>query len=157
MAVTLFQSALQKLTVDQPFYDHLIYNLLLSYSLLIDKLLKKGDTAMALDFLNAALRLEIQGEMAADFKFLRSFAGGFQSLGVVFLNNRLSETNLLCCRKAISIYRARILRQSHKFAGDNRSPSQTLNFTTEITPDERSTPFYRVRTEGASTFLKNLQ
>ena len=29
MAVTLFQSALQKLTVDQPFYDHLVHNLLL--------------------------------------------------------------------------------------------------------------------------------
>src|SRR5437870_10107478 len=34
MAITLFQSALQKLTVDQPFYDHLVHNLLLSYQLL---------------------------------------------------------------------------------------------------------------------------
>src|SRR5216117_674947 len=58
MAVTLFQSALQKLTVDQPFYDHLVHNLLLSYKLLIEKLLKKGDTSTALDFLRAALRLE---------------------------------------------------------------------------------------------------
>ena len=36
MAVTLFQSALQKLTVDQPVYDHLVHNLLLSYELLIE-------------------------------------------------------------------------------------------------------------------------
>jgi hypothetical protein len=42
MAVTFFQSALQKLTVDQPFYDHLVYNLLVSYKLLIEKLLKNG-------------------------------------------------------------------------------------------------------------------
>ena len=63
MAVTFFQSSLQKLTVDQPFYDHLVHNLLLSYKLLIEKLLKQGDAATALDFLRAALRLEIRGEM----------------------------------------------------------------------------------------------
>src|SRR6266478_5903607 len=51
MAVTLFQSALQKLTLDQPFYDHLVHNLLLSYKLLIEKLLKQGDTSTALEFL----------------------------------------------------------------------------------------------------------
>src|SRR2546427_1456997 len=66
MAVTLFQSALQKLTIDQPFYDHLVHNLLLSYKLLIEQLLKQGDTSTALDFLRAALRLEIRGEMAED-------------------------------------------------------------------------------------------
>src|SRR2546427_12692409 len=48
MAVTLFQSALQKLTIDQPFYDHLGHKLLLSYELLIKKLLMKGDTTTAL-------------------------------------------------------------------------------------------------------------
>ena len=58
----MFQSALQKLTVDQPFYDHLVHNLLLSYELLIQKLLKQGDTSTALDFLRAALRLEIRGD-----------------------------------------------------------------------------------------------
>src|SRR5580765_8032594 len=57
MAVTFFQSALQKLTLDQPLYDHLVHNLLLSYRLLIEKLLKQGERAMALDFLRAALRL----------------------------------------------------------------------------------------------------
>jgi hypothetical protein len=51
MAVTLFQSALQKLTIDQPFYDHLVHNLLLSYELLIKKLLQKGDTSTARKFL----------------------------------------------------------------------------------------------------------
>src|SRR6266850_5744433 len=78
MAVTFFQSALQKLTVDQPLYDHLVHNLLLSYKLLIEQLLKKGDTSTALDFLSAAMRLEIRGEMAEDSVFLRKFAGAFQ-------------------------------------------------------------------------------
>src|SRR3989441_6749880 len=104
MAVTLFQSALQKVTVDQPFYDHLVHNLLLSYKLLIEQLLKQGDTSTALDFLRAALRLEIRGEMAEDSMFLRKFAGAFQSLGIVFFQNSLNQESLLCCRKAIAVY-----------------------------------------------------
>jgi len=104
MAVTFFQSALQKLTVDQPFYDHLVHNLLLSYKLLIEKLLKRGDTSTALDFLRAALRLEIRGEMAEDSTFLRKFAGAFQSLGIAFFQSGLNEASLLCCRRAISVY-----------------------------------------------------
>src|SRR6266542_6828463 len=83
MAITMFQSALQKLTVDQPFYDHLVHNLLLSYKLLIEKLLKKGDTSTARDFLRAALRLEIRGDMGENSTLLRKFAGGFQGLGIV--------------------------------------------------------------------------
>src|SRR5215471_5953304 len=70
-AVTFYQSALQKLTIDQPFYDHLVHNLLLSYKLLIEKLLKQGDESTALDFLRAALQLEIRGDMAEDSMFLR--------------------------------------------------------------------------------------
>src|SRR5438105_10272098 len=89
MAVTLFQSALQKLTVDQPFYDHLVHNLLLSYKLLIEKLLKKGQRSSAQDFLRAALQLEVRGKMAGDSRFLRRFAGAFQSLGIVFFQNNL--------------------------------------------------------------------
>src|SRR5437773_3720721 len=69
MAVTFFQSALQKLTIDQPFYDHLVHNLLLSYKLLIEKLLKQGERSAALDFLHAALGLEIRGNMAEDSTF----------------------------------------------------------------------------------------
>jgi len=99
MAVTFFQSALQKLTVDQPLYDHLVHNLLLSYKLLIEQLLKKGDASTALDFLRAALRLEIQGDLAEDSTFLRRFAGTFQSLGIVFFQNNLHEESVLCCRK----------------------------------------------------------
>ena len=72
-----FKSALWKLTVDEPLYDHLVHNLLASYKLLIEQLLKKGDTSTALDFLRGALRLEIRGGMAEDSAFLRKFAGAF--------------------------------------------------------------------------------
>src|SRR5205085_9344441 len=55
MAVTMFQSALQKLTIDEPFYDHLVNNLLLSYKLMLEKLMKQGDTSMEMEFLRSAL------------------------------------------------------------------------------------------------------
>lgn len=77
MAVTFFQSALHKMTLDQPLYDHLVHNLLLSYKLLIKQLLNNRDTSTALDFLRAALRLEIRGNMADDNSFLRKYRQRF--------------------------------------------------------------------------------
>ena len=59
MAITLFQSAIQKLTVQQPFYDHLVHNLLNSYILLIKQSFQAGDTAAATSLLRPALNLEI--------------------------------------------------------------------------------------------------
>src|SRR2546427_7695392 len=158
MAVTLFQSALQKLTVDQPFYDHLVHNLLLSYKLLIEKLLKQGDTSMALDFLRAALRLEIRGKMAGDSRFLRRFAGAFQSLGIVFFQNNLNEESLLCCRKAISIYTApgSYVNLTNALAATSQR-ARLSDFTTEITPEQLGRHlFIACVPKSASTFLKNL-
>ena len=94
MAVTFFQSALNKLAIEQPFYDHLGHNLLLSYKMLIEKRLKSGDTQTALDFLQAALRLEIKGEMADDSTFLKKFADEFQGLSIVFLQNGRAAESL---------------------------------------------------------------
>src|SRR5262245_6886138 len=71
MAITFFQSALQKMAVDDPFYDHLVHNLLQSYKVVIEKLLDEGEWSLALDFLRAALRLGIRGEMTDDTDFLR--------------------------------------------------------------------------------------
>ncbi len=158
MAVTLFQSALQKLTIDQPFYDHLVHNLLLSYKLLIEKLLKKGDTSTARDFLRAALRLEIRGDMAEDSTFLRKFACVFQGLGLVFLQNSLNEESLLCCRKAISVYPSPgsyvNLTNSLAAAGQR---ARLSDFTTEITPEQLGRHlFIACVPKSASTFLKNL-
>ena len=158
VAVTLFQSALQKITIDQPFYDHLVHNLLLSYKLLIEQLLKQGDTSTALDFLRAALRLEIRGDMAEDSTFLGRFAGGFNSLGIIFSQYNLNEASLLCCRKAISVYPspgAYVNLTNSLAATDQRA---TLSdFMTEITPEQLGRHlFIACVPKSASTFLKNL-
>ena len=158
MAVTLFQSALQKLSVDQPFYDHLVHNLLLSYELLIQKLLKHGDTSMAQDFLSAALRLEIRGAMAEDAAFVRRFADKFQNLGNVFFQNGLNEESLLCCRKAISISPSpgsHVNLTNSLMATGQRG--RLSDFTTEITPEQLGRHiFIACVPKTASTFLKNL-
>src|SRR5437667_8863954 len=158
MAVTMFQSALQKLTIDQPFYDHLVHNLLLSYSLLIEKLLKKGQRSSAQDFLRAALQLEIRGNMAGDSRFLRRFAGAFQSLGIVFFQNSLNEESVLCCRKAISVY-----PRPGSYVNLTNSLSATglraklSDFMIEITPEQLGRHlFIACVPKSASTFLKNL-
>jgi hypothetical protein len=158
MAVTLFQSALQKLTVDQPFYDHLVHNLLLSYKLLIEKLLKQGDTSMALDFLRAALRLEIRGKMAADSAFLRRFAGVFQNLGIVFFQNNLNEASVLCSRKAIAIYPSpgSYVNLTNSLAASGQRATLS-DFTSEITTEQLGRHlFIACVPKSASTFLKNL-
>src|SRR2546423_324669 len=158
MAVTLFQSALQKLTIDQPFYDHLVHNLLLSYELLIVRLLKKGDTSMALDFLRAALRLEIRGSMAEDSTFLRKFAGAFQSLGIVFFQNSLNEASLWCHRKAISVYPSpgSYVNLTNSLAATGQRAILS-DFTTEITPEQLGRHlFIACVPKSASTFLKTL-
>jgi len=158
MAITLFQSALRKLTADQPLYDHLVHNLLLSYNLVIEQLLKNGDQALAIDFLRAALRLEVSGYMTEDTQFLRKFAGAFQSLGLVFFQNNLSQESLRCCRKAISIYSGPgsyvNLTNSLVAAGERAKLS---DFTTEISPEQLGRHiFIACVPKTASTFLKNL-
>src|SRR6267142_832558 len=158
MAITLFQSALQKLTIDQPFYDHLVHNLLLSYQLLIQKLLTKGDTSTALDFLRAALRLEIRGDMAEDSTFLRRFAGAFQSLGIVFFQKKLNEESLWCYRKAISVDPSpgSYVNLTNSLATTGQ-PAELSDFTTEITLEQLGRHlFIACVPKSASTFLKNL-
>src|SRR5215813_9800798 len=158
MAITMFQSALQKLTVDQPFYDHLVHNLLLSYKLLIEKLLKQGDTSTARDFLRAALRLEIRGKMADDAKFLRKFAGTFENLGLVFFQNNLPKESVVCCRKAILVYKSpgAYVNLTNSLAAA-RVPALLSDFTTDITPAQLGRHiFIACVPKSASTFLKNL-
>jgi hypothetical protein len=158
MAVTFFQSALQKLTLDQPLYDHLVHNLLFSYKLLIEKLLKQGETTRALDFLRAALRLEIRGQMVEDSAFLRRFAGGFQNLGIVFFQNNLNEASVWCCRKAISVYPGpgSYVNLTNSLAASGQR-AELSDFTTEITPEQLGRHlFIACVPKSASTFLKNL-
>jgi Sulfotransferase domain len=158
MAVTFFQSALQKLTIDEPFYDHLVHNLLLSYKLLIEKLLKTGDISTARDFLKAALRLEVVGNMAQDSAFLRRFSGAFQGLGIVFFQHNLSEESVACCRKAISIYPSpgSYVNLTNALAATGK-PARLSDFTDEIAPEQLGRHiFIACVPKSASTFLKNL-
>jgi hypothetical protein len=158
VAVTMFQSALQKLTSDQPFYDHLVHNLLSSYKILIEKLLKQGDTSLALDFLRAALRLEIRGDKADDSAFLRRFAGVFQDLGIVFFQKNMNEESVWCCRKAISVYPGpgSYVNLTNSLAASGLR-AELSDFTTEITPAQLGRHiFIACVPKSASTFLKNL-
>jgi len=158
LAVTFFQSALQKLTIDQPFYDHLVHNLLLSYKLLIERLLKGGDTPTARDFLRAALRLEVRSDLAEDSTFLRKFAGVFENLGIVFFQNNLREESVLCCRKAISVYPSpgHYVNLTNSLAATG-GRARLSDFTTEITSEQLGRHlFIACVPKSASTFLKNL-
>ena len=158
VAVTLFQSALQKMTADQPLYDHLVHNLLVSYRLLIEQLLRNGERSLALDFLHAALRLEIRGSMAEDAVFLRKFGGVFQDLGIVFLQNGLNEPSLSCCRKAISLCpgHGSYVNLTNSLASTGQ-PARLSDFTDEITPAQLGRHiFIACLPKSASTFLKNL-
>jgi len=158
MAVTLFQSALQKLTVRQPFYDHLVHNLLLSYKLLIEQLFKSGDVDSANHFLRAALNLEIHGEMAEDSDFRKRFAGAFQDLGIIFFRNMHYEASVLCCRKAISIHSSpssHVNLTNSLAMADQRA--ELADFTTDIIKEQLGTHiFIACVPKSASTFLKNL-
>ena len=158
MAVTFFQSALQKLTVEQPFYDHLVHNLFLSYKRLIEQLFETGDADSAHHFLRAALNLEIRGEMAEDSDFRKRFGGAFQDLGLVFFRYKHFEASVLCCRKAIAIYPSASshvnLTNSLTMAGRR---AELADFTTDLTGEQLGTHiFIACVPKSASTFLKNL-
>ena len=103
-AVTFFQSAFEKLSPDSPFYDHLTHNLLLSYKAVARERLEAGDRDNALRFVNAALRLEIGGPMAADAAFRARFADAFQDLGSLCFHNTLFVESVACFRKSIAIF-----------------------------------------------------
>jgi tetratricopeptide (TPR) repeat protein len=158
MAITLFQSALSKIGVDQPFYDHLVHNLLLSYKLLAEQKLQAGEASTALDFVNAALKLEIKGEMADDYTFRQRFADAFQGLGLVLFKKGQFEGSLLCCRKALSIHDCPTyhinLANALSMTGKR---AQLSDFTSEITPQQLGRHiFIACVPKSASTFLKNL-
>ena len=158
LAVTFFQSALHKMSVDQPFYDHLVHNLGMSYTLLIEKLLANGDRSLALDFLRAALRLEIKGEMADEPSFIRKFAGMFENLGISFFQHGLYEESLRCYRKAISVCPGpgSYVNLTNSLTATGHM-AQLSDFMTEITPQQLGRHiFIACVPKSASTFLKNL-
>ncbi|HVF46989.1 MAG TPA: sulfotransferase domain-containing protein [Pyrinomonadaceae bacterium] len=158
MAATLFRSALAKLTADQPFYDHLVHNLLLSYKLMIEQLFTAGEDAAAFDFLRSALKLEIVGEMANDTLFRKKFAGVYQDLGLVFFKRRHIPESILCFRKSIALHESpgfHINLANALGAGGQRA--ELSDFTTDITPQQLGRHiFIACVPKSASTFLKDL-
>ncbi len=158
MAITLFQSALHKLSVEQPFYDHLVHNLLLSYKLLIEQLFKVGDATAANSLLRPALNLEICGEMAKDADFKQKFAGAFQGLGLTFFKTKHFEASNSCFRKSISINPSPgfHVNLANSLAASGQR-AELSDFTTEITPEQLGRHiFIACVPKSASTFLKNL-
>ncbi|MEP6703370.1 MAG: sulfotransferase domain-containing protein [Acidobacteriota bacterium] len=158
MAIIFFQSALQKLSIRQPFHDHLVHNLLLSYKLLIEQKLTAGDEASAKDKLHAALRLEILGDMATDEMFRQRFAGAFQDLGIIAFKFRQFEESVACCRKAISIYAgpgSHVNLTNALTASGQRGVLS--DFTNAITREQLGRHvFIACSPKSGSTFLKTL-
>jgi hypothetical protein len=111
-----------------------------------------------MNFLRAALRLEIQANSAEDVRLVRRFAGTFQSLGIAFFQKNRLEESVLCCRKAISIYPSpgSYVNLTNSLAA-TAGRARLSDFTTEITPDQLGRHlFIACVPKSASTFLKNL-
>ncbi len=158
VAVTFFQSALRKMTVEMPFYDHVVHNLLLSYKNLAEKLFADGNEELALKFTRSALDLDIRGSMAEDAVFRQRFADAFQGLGLTLFKNGKFDASLICCRKAILVFECPThyvnLTNSLVMTGQ---PAKLSDFTTEITPEQLGRHiFIACVPKSASTFLKNL-
>jgi hypothetical protein len=157
-AVTFFRSALQKLTPQQPFYDHLVHNLLLSYRLSAEGALKAGDIDAAQIALRGALSLELRGGMAGNPDFRYQFASAFQELGLVLFHHRLFDESVLCSRKAIAICPT---PGSHinllNALAITGKPAILSDFTSDITPDKLGHHiFIACAPKSGSTFLKNV-
>lgn len=158
VAVTFFQSALKKMTVDMPFYDHVVHNLLLSYKGVTERSFDTGDGDLALRFVNSALKLEIRGVMADDAVFRQRFADAYQTLGLVLFKAGKFDLSALCCRKAISIYECPTfhvnLTNSLAMSGQR---AELSDYTTDITREQLGRHiFIACVPKSASTFLKNL-
>jgi hypothetical protein len=131
--------------------------LLLSYKLLIEQKLERGELDATLPVLESALKLEILGEMALDIEFRKRFATVFDSLGLIFFRHGKFEESLGCCRKAISIHPSpgfRINLENVLIASGQ--PALLTDFTTDHTNEQLGRHiFIACAPKSGSTFLKN--
>lgn len=159
VAVTFFQSALSKMNAQMPFYDHIVHNLLNAYKSLIESMLLRDRNDENIGaFLNAALRLDIGGEMAADKAFRRRFADVFQNIGLVFFDAARFDESIACCRRAIAFEPSSTyyvnLNNALAITG---KPAILSDFTTRIVPGNLGRHlFIACVPKSASTFLKNV-
>ena len=158
VAVTFFQSALQKMSVDMPFYDHVVHNLLLSYRDLVERLLNEGKDDLAIKFTASALALDIRGEMAEDSVFRQRFADVFQGLSVLLFKGTKFDVSVDCVRKAIATHPSPsdYINFTNSLSASGK-PARLSDFTTDITPEQLGRHiFIACVPKTASTFLKNL-
>jgi len=158
VAVTFFQSALQKMSAEMPVYDHVVHNLLLSHKNLSEKLFEENNDELALKFVDSALSLEIQGEMKNDTVFKQRFADALQGLGLILFKRGKFEKSVECCRRAIEIheYPSDYVNLTNALSMSGK-PARLSDFTTEITPEQVGRHiFIACVPKSASTFLKNL-
>lgn len=158
VAVTFFQSALQKMTADMPFHDHVVHNLLLAYKGVCEKQLGEGSEELAGRFVDSALSLEIRGPMAEDAAFRQRFADAFVGLGLLLFNSGKFDLSVLCHRKAIEVYPSPTyhVNLTNSLAASGR-PAILRDYTAEITPEQLGRHiFIACVPKSASTFLKNV-
>jgi tetratricopeptide (TPR) repeat protein len=159
VAVTFFQSALSKMDAQMPFYDHIVHNLLNAYKSLIESLLlRDGNDENIRGFLNAALNLDIKGEMADDKAFRRRFADVFQNIGLVFFENARMDESIACCRRAIAFEPSSTYYVNlNNVLAITGKPAILSDFTTRIAPENLGRHlFIACVPKSASTFLKNM-
>lgn len=158
MAITFFRSALDKVTSDFPFYDHITHNLLLGYKQRIEQLFAQNKVAEANQLCRQALNLKIEGQMATDEKFLRTFADAYQNLALVCFENLQFDACVECCRKAISIKPCPTYHINLTNAlAILKQKARLSDFTTRVAPEHLGTHiFIACVPKSASTFLKNV-
>jgi tetratricopeptide (TPR) repeat protein len=157
-AVTFFQSALAKMSVEMPFYDHLVHNLLLAYKGLVERLFASGDAETALRFVNSALNLDVVGPMAEDSVFRNRFADALQGLGLACFTNAQFDASLACFRRSLQIYRGPGYHVNLNNALSITGQRPLLSdFTDELAPEQLGRHvFIACVPKSASTFLKDV-
>lgn len=158
LAIISFESALQKIPARQPFHEQLVYNLLVSYKLMIEQKLAGGDRAAAEGFLHRVLKLEMSSALIRDDGFRQQFATIVDAIGLVFSRHGNSEASLRCTRKAISIEPSPGLHVNLENALRASGQRAVLSdVTTKITRDLLGRHiFIACVPKSGSTFLKNV-
>lgn len=158
MAITFFRSALAKIGADFPFYDHINNNLLIAIKNRVGQLLKNDRASEALELLEQALKIDIEGSMIEDATFRRTFADTVYGLGLQFFENTKIASALRCYRRAMSIQPNPLyLVDLTNTRSILKEPALLSDFTDEIEPRQLGRHiFIACVPKSASTFLKNV-
>jgi len=158
VAAAMFESSLQKIGPGLPFHDHLAYNLLISYKMLIEQKLTSGDASAAETYLRRVLKLELSDPTTADDSLRQQFANVIDAIGLIFFRMGDFDASLECTRKAISIKPSpgfQVNLENALRASVRRA--KLSDFTDEMMPEELGRHiFIACVPKSGSTFLKNV-